>query len=161
MKLTREPIGKYGGVARLGNRSDYPELPSHALVSITCFQHIGLIRALVNILYTNIILMPGLLRTSGLLLGEFYGDLSRLDEGLIITVWQGRSMVNYRDTGAHGWAVRHLTRLIFGGTGQAFFLTYAPKNGQIPDADDARALALKHGKMMMGAVTMRAASRPR
>ena len=163
MKTTRtwkrEQTSRYGGVLRLGERSDYPVLPVGAVVSITHGIRMRLLQTLVSTLMNHIIILPALKHNENLLYAEGHGDLFS-GESLLLTVWRGKAMIEFRDKGGHGWAKNHLTRFVFGQNVTAWFLTYTPKDHSIPSAQEARYLSETFGKMMVNGSFVRSAVRP-
>ena len=102
-KWKAEKVSRYGGRMTLGNRDDLPELPAGALVSITHGINMNLLQTLVSTLVNHLFILPPLTRNENLLYGEGHGNLMT-GESLLITVWRGKGMVEFRDRGAHGWA---------------------------------------------------------
>lgn len=155
----REQVSRYGGMMRLGERADFPQLPANALVSITHGINMKLHQIIVSTLVNEIFIMPSLVRNENLLYAEGHGNLVS-GESLLITVWRGKGMIQFRDHGSHGWAKERLTRFVFGQDVIAWFLTYAPKDHCIPSAEEARYLAEAFGKMMVKGSFVRSAVRP-
>lgn len=155
----REQVSRYGGVMRLGDRADFPQLPADVLVSITHGVGMKLLQIIVSTLVNEIFIMPALVRNESLLYAEGHGDLIS-GESLLITVWRGKGLVEFRDRGSHGWAKDRLTRFVFGHDVIAWFLTYAPKDHRIPSAEAARYLSETFGKMMVKGSFVRSAVRP-
>ncbi len=153
---TLERTGKYGGIQRLGERVP---LPKGAVVSITHGVGLSLGQTILNSMYSGWFILPRLPQNENLLYAELHGDF-KSGESLTITVWRGKAMAQFRDHGSHGWAVKLLTNLVFGGKATLWFLTYTPAEGQIPSAGEARRLAEQHGKMMKGGKYIRSATRP-
>jgi hypothetical protein len=163
MKTTRawkrEQTSRYGGLLRLGERSDFPVLPAGAVVSITHGIGMRPLQMLVSTLMNHIFILPALKHNEYLLFAEGHGDLFS-GESLLITVWRGKGMIEFRDKGGHGWAKNHLTRFVFGQNVTAWFLTYTPKDHRIPSALEARHLSETFGKMMVNGSFVRSAVRP-
>jgi hypothetical protein len=155
----REQVARYGGVMRLGDRSDFPKLPGDALVSITHGVNMKLFQIIVSTLVNEVFIMPSLVHNENLLYAEGHGNLIS-GESLLITVWRGKGMVQFRDQGSHGWAKDRLTRFVFGHDVTVWFLTYAPKDHRIPVVEEARYLAETFGKMMVNGFFVRSAVRP-
>ncbi len=153
---TLERNSKYGGIQRLGERAP---LPKDAVVSITHGKGLSLGQTILNSMYSGWFILPRLPKNENLLYAELHGDF-KSGESLTITVWRGKAMTQFRDKGGHGWAVRLLTNLVFGGNATLWFLTYVPKDGQIPSAEEARRLSEQHGKMMVRGAFVRSATRP-
>lgn len=141
-----ERVGRFGGIQRLGSRAEWPSLPEEAVVSITYGLHLSPFQGLVNSIVFGLFILPGLTRDPNLLFAELHGD--RLSgESLTLTVWRrGRAVARFRDQGAHGWAKRLLTSLVFGGQARTWFLTYRPQDGHLPASAEARRLAEVYGK---------------
>jgi hypothetical protein len=154
-----EQTSHYGGVMMLGDRTNFPQLPADALVSITHGVHMKLLQTIVSTLVNHLFILPSLAHNDDLLYAEGHGDLFS-GESLLITVWRGKGMVEFRDRSAHGWAKDWLTLFVFGQNVTAWFLTYAPKDHRIPTADDARYLSETFGKMMVKGSFVRSAVRP-
>ena len=158
-KWKAEKVSRYGGRMTLGNRDDLLELPAGALVSITHGINMNILQTLVSTLVNHLFILPPLTRNENLLYGEGHGNLMT-GESLLITVWRGKGMVEFRDRGAHGWAKNWLTRFVFGQNVTAWFLTYAPKDHRIPSAEEARHLSETYGKMLEKGNFVRSATRP-
>ena len=155
----REQTSRYGGVMTLGDRVDVLQLPADTLVSITHGVNMKLLQTIVSTLVNHFFILPSLTHNEDLLYAEGHGDLFS-GESLLITVWRGKGMVEFRDRSAHGWAKDRLTRFVFGLNVTAWFLTYAPKDHRIPGADEARYLSETFGKMMVKGSFVRSAVRP-
>ena len=155
----RAQTSRYGGLMRLGDRADFPQLPADALVSITHGVNMRPFQTIISTVVNHLFILPPLARNENLLFIEGHGDLSS-GESLLITVWRGKGMVEFRDHGAHGWAKDRLTRFVFGQNVTAWFLTYAPKDHRIPTAAEARYLSETFGKMMVHGAFVRSAVRP-
>jgi len=144
---------------RLGERTDFPQLPAGSVVSITHGIHMKLLQTLVSTLVNHLFILPALKKNGELLYAEGHGDLFS-GESLLITVWRGKGMIEFRDKGAHGWAKDRLTPFVFGQNVTAWFLTYMPKDHRIPTAEKARQLSETFGKMMVNGSFVRSAARP-
>lgn len=153
---TLERTHKYGGIQRLGERA---ELPKGTVVSITHGKGLNLGQTILNGMFSGWFILPRLPKNNNLVYAELHGDF-KSGESLTITVWRGKSMTKFRDHGGHAWAVRLLTSIVFGGKATLWFLSYTPRDGQIPDAEEARRLSEEHGRMMVRGKFIRSASRP-
>jgi hypothetical protein len=158
-KWKAQATSRYGGLMRLGKRADFPQLPHGTLVSITHGIGMNVLQTLVSTLVNHLFILPSLTRNENLLYGEGHGNLMT-GESLLITAWRGKGMIEFRDRGAHGWAKDWLTRFVFGQNVTAWFLTYSPKDGRIPSAEEARHLSETYGKMLEKGYFVRSATRP-
>lgn len=154
-----ERLGQGGGIMRLGQRTDLPELPPDAVVSITHGVGLSVFQTLLNSLVNHLVILPPLARNPDLFYAELHGDLLS-GESLTLTVWRGKGMTKFRDNSAHGWARQLLTGVVFGGQATLWFLTYQPRDRRLPSADEARPLSKRHGRMMHNGRYVRAATRP-
>jgi len=158
-KWKAEKVSRYGGMMTLGERTAFPQLPPGTLVSITHGINMNILQTTVSTLVNHLFILPPLTRNEDLLYGEGHGNLMT-GESLLITVWRGKGMVEFRDRGAHGWAKDSLTRFVFGQNVTAWFLTYAPKDHRIPSPGEARHLSETFGKMLEKGSFVRSATRP-
>lgn len=158
-KWKAQSTSPYGGMMRLGERADFPQLPPGTLVSITHGIKMNILQTIVSTLVNHLFILPSLTRNENLLYGEGHGNLMT-GESLLITVWRGKGMVDFRDRRAHGWAKDHLTRFVFGRNVTAWFLTYTPKDHRIPSPEEARHLSETYGKMLEKGNFVRSATRP-
>lgn len=158
-KWKAQATSRYGGMMRLGERTDFPQLPPGTLVSITHGINMNTLQTIVSTLVNHLFILPSLTRNEDLLYGEGHGNLMT-GESLLITVWRAKGMVEFRDRGAHGWAKDWLTRFVFGQNVTAWFLTYSPKDHRIPSPDEARHLSETYGKMLEQGNFVRSATRP-
>lgn len=153
---TIERTHRYDGIQGLGERI---ELSKDAVVSITHGKVLSLGQTILNGMFSGWFILPQLPKNENLLYTELHSDF-KSGESLTITVWCGKAMTQFRDHDGHGWAVKLLTNIVFGGNATLWFLTYTPKDGQIPSADEARQLSEQHGKMMTRGKFIRSATRP-
>ncbi|MCI0571468.1 MAG: hypothetical protein L0Y66_12000, partial [Myxococcaceae bacterium] len=146
--------GKYGGRMTLGYRDI--ELPPDAIVSVTRGERFSLWRLLINSIANQLVLKQ-LQKNPHLLYAELTGGLDEMG-GQTVTVWRAKEMVPFRDSGAHGWALKYLKWVIFGGRVEAYFLTWKA-NGRIPTTEEARTLVKAHGRGVRGGKPFQQASR--
>lgn len=143
------------GLITIGSRD--VELPPDAVVSVTRGEHFPGWPYFLNTI-GNLIVIRQMLRHPGLLYAELQG-MPELSGGQTLSVWRGREMVQFRDNGAHRWAMTALGWTFYSGETDAYFATFAAR-GRIPTFEDAGAIALAHGKHTHGGKLVRSASRP-
>lgn len=154
-----ERLGRTGGLLRLGQRADWPELPVDAIVSITHGVNLNVLATLLASVINQVFILPPLRHNPDLLYAELHGDLLGRDT-LTLTLWHAKGLTTFRDKGAHGWAKDGLTGFLFGGQATLWFLTYKPHDRRLPSASEARQLAETYGRMMHMGRYVRAATRP-
>jgi hypothetical protein len=66
--------------------------------------------------------------------------------GLTMTVWESNSMKQFRDNGAHKFAIRFFSWIFYSGKAHAYFLSYK-NNGSIPTSTEAYDLVKKYGRL--------------
>lgn len=138
----------------LGDRN--VELPPGALVSVTYLKDLNAFRGILNGL-TSLAVMSQMTKTEGLFFAEIYA--AEKGRGHTLTVWAPKAMVPFRDQKRHGWVMRYMSWIFFGGKCQAYFLTWLAK-GRIPTPQEIPPIVFDHAKHYDGGNLVRQASRP-
>lgn len=145
---------KSGGRMVLGERPE--AIPEDALISITLGAGFSLWQFIFNGIASQFV-MQQCLKMPGLLYGELESDL-KSGYSLTLTVWKGRQMREFRDRGAHGWVMRALWWVFYGGQAEAWFLSYHASS--LPTLQEAKELAETYGRHFKQGKRLREQRRP-
>ncbi len=154
--LHRDPNNKYGGRLTLGTRE--VELPDDAVISVTLGERFTVWRTILNSIMNQFV-MKQVAKNEGILYAELVGD-AKAAYGLTLTVFTGKSMTKFRDSGAHKFAKNFLSWVFYSGKTHAYFLTWSAK-GRIPTAEEARAMVKEYGRFVEGGMEQRSQRPPR
>jgi hypothetical protein len=154
--MHRDPANKFAAKFTLGSREI--ELPPDAIVSLTLGDRFTIWRTILNGILTQFIKRQ-LVKAPGLLYAELDGDM-QTGSSLTMTVWEAKSMVPFRDSGAHKIAKQFFSWVFYSGKTQVYFLTFAAK-GRIPSTEEGYALARQFGRHFDGGMEQRPARPPR
>lgn len=152
----RDPANKYAANITLGTRDI--DLPPDAVISLTLGDRFTIWRTIVMSIVTAFV-QKQLVKTPGLLYAELDGDV-RSGSNLTMTVWDGKAMKPFRDSGAHKTAKNFFSWVFFGGQTQVYFLTFAAK-GRIPTTAEGYQLAREYGRHYDGGMETKPARPPR
>lgn len=135
------------------------ELPEDAVISLTLGEQFSLWRTIVNGLVT-VLVQKQLAKNPHLLYSELSGD-AKAGNGLTLSVWsgKGRKMGEFRESGAHKFAMRFFSWVFYSGKVQAYFLTFPANGGRIPTAAEATELCHEYGRHFDGGKLVKKASR--
>lgn len=151
----RNPTNQYAATFTLGTRE--VELPPDAIISLTLGDRFSIWRMLTNGIITQFI-QRQMLKSEGLLYAELDGDATT-GSSLTLSVWSGKSMTKFRDSGAHKFAKNFFSWVFYSGKTEVYFLTCAAK-GRIPTTEEGYALARQLGRRVDGGVEVRATRQP-
>jgi hypothetical protein len=146
-----------GGLMVLGEKPD--SLPKYAFVSLTRGEGLNFAQLVINQVFT-LLVMNQMKKTPGLLYAEVEGELKRgKGYGQTMTVWDGKTMPQLRNSGSHGFAMKFFGWVIHRKNTQTFYLTYKA-NGNIPTKDQANEILKEFGKFYDRGVLVRKATPP-
>lgn len=151
----KDPANKYAARFTLGTRE--VELPPDAIISLTLGDGFSIGRMIANGVITQFI-QRQLLKSAGLIYAELDGD-ARTGSNLTMSVWSGKAMTKFRDSGAHKIAKNFFSWIFYSGKTQVYFLTCGAK-GRIPTTEEGYALARQFGRHFDGGVEVRATKQP-
>ena len=137
----KNPDRKYEGFITYGDRDIL--LPKNALISITLGEKFSVWRTIVNAIVSHFV-MKQMKKSSKLLYAEMKGNIKE-GYGLTMTVWESNSMKQFRDNGAHKFAMQFFSWIFYSGNAHAYFLSYK-NNGSIPTSIEAYNLVKKYGR---------------
>lgn len=143
------------GYVSVGSRE--VELPPDAVISVTRGEGFPLWPYVLNTV-GNMFVIPQVARKPGLLYAEMMG-IPEKRGGQTISVWRGKDMVPFRDSGAHRFVMRYLGWTFFSAQTHSYFLTWKA-NGRIPTMAEAEQIVKAHGKHLVGGKLVRQMSRP-
>jgi len=150
------PNSKFEGLITYGNRDIV--LPKDALISITLGEKFSIWKILINAIVSRIV-MKQMKRSPKLLYAEMNGNIKE-GYGLTMTVWESKSMKQFRDSGAHKFAMRFFSWVFIGGKAHSYFLTYK-NNGSIPTSAEAYDVVKKYGRYYANGKLIRHSSPPK
>lgn len=145
---------KTGGRLVLGERPEV--IPEDAVVSITLGAGFSLWQFILNGIASHFV-MRQCLKMPGLAYGELASDL-KSGYSLTLTVWKGGQMREFRDRKAHGWVMKALWWVFYGGKAEAWFLTYKARH--VPSLEEAKQLAETFGRHFKQGKLVRPQRRP-
>ncbi|MCJ8007148.1 hypothetical protein ACFFF5_06540 [Lederbergia wuyishanensis] len=146
----KSPDSKYEGLITYGNRDIV--LSKNALISITLGEKFPVWKTIVNGIVSQFV-MKQMKKSPKLLYAEMKGNVKE-GYGLTMTVWEPKSMKQFRDSGAHKFAMRFFSWVFYSGKSHAYFLTFK-HNGSIPTSDEAIELAREYGRFFDGGKLIR------
>jgi hypothetical protein len=149
-----DPNNKYGATFTLGDRE--LELPPDAVVSVTRGEQFNIPRLIINGI-VNQLVMKQLAKNENLIYAELSGQMQG-GIGQTMTVWRGKDMQKFRDSGAHKFALRFFSWVFYSGKVGAYFHTW--RAVEIPTAEEATAVVKEHGRYFVGGKKIRGGSRP-
>lgn len=151
----KNPDSKYEGLITYGDRDI--SLPKDALISITLGEKFSVWRTIVNAIVSKFV-MKQMKKSPKLLYAEMKGDVKE-GYGLTMTVWESHSMKQFRDKGAHKFAMRFFSWVFYGGNAQAYFLSFK-NNGSIPTSTEAYELVKEYGRFFDNGKLVRSSRAP-
>ncbi|MBS4176701.1 hypothetical protein KHA89_04075 [Bacillus sp. FJAT-49731] len=152
----KKPEDKFGATITYGDRNNI-DFPDDAIVSITLGERFSVWKTIVNGIVSQFV-MKQMKKSKGLLYAEMKGHIKE-GYGLTMTVWEKKSMANFRNKGAHKFAMKFFSWVFYSGKSHAYFLTYKA-NGDIPTSEEAQELVKKYGKFYDGGKLIRKAKSP-
>jgi hypothetical protein len=151
----KNPESKYEGLITYGTRDIL--LPKDALISITLGEKFSIWRTIMNAIVSQFV-MKQMNKAPKLLYAEMKGNIKE-GYGLTMTVWEFNSMKQFRDNGAHKFAMRFFSWIFYSGNAHAYFLSYKNK-GSIPTSAEAYDLVKKYGRFYDNGKLIRNSSAP-
>ena len=151
----KNPESKYEGLITYGNRDIL--LPKDALISITLGEKFSIWRTIMNAIVSQFV-MKQMKKAPKLLYAEMKGNIKE-GYGLTMKVWEFSSMKQFRDNGAHKFAMRFFSQIFYSGNAHAYFLSYKNK-GSIPTSAEAYDLVKKYGRFYDNGKLIRNSSAP-
>lgn len=146
------------GVLKLGEKPDI--LPYTAVISLTRGEGLNPIQLFINQVLT-LVVMTQMKKASGLLYAELNGELKNFKgNGQTMTVWDGKSMTQFRNKNKHGFAMKFFAWVIHRKNTKNWYLTYAA-DGKIPNVLEVREILKEYGKFYNGGKLERNARPPK
>ena len=113
----KSPDNKYEGLITYGNKDIL--LPKDTLISITLGEKFSIWRIVVNAIVSRFV-MRQMKKSPKLLYAEMKGNIKE-GYGLTMSVWESNSMKQFRDSGAHKFAIQFFSWVFIGGKAHAYF----------------------------------------
>lgn len=134
-------------------------LPEHAFISLTKGEGLNYLQLFINQVLTFMV-MNQMKKSPGLLYAELFGEIkNRRGYGQTMTVWDGKSMPQFRNKNTHGFARKFFAWVIHRKNTKTYYLTYTPK-GEIPSVIEATNIIKEYGKFYDGGKLVRKATPP-
>ncbi|KEO84855.1 hypothetical protein EL26_02270 [Tumebacillus flagellatus] len=134
---------------------DASQLGPESVITITRSERLSLFRLLVAA-FLNETIMRQMVKRDTVIYAELEADV-RAGWAQTLSVWKnGREMTEFRNSGAHGRALRFFRWVFYGGKVQAYVLSYKAW-GEIPNMEEAAALAVEYGRFADGGEIVRQA----
>jgi hypothetical protein len=113
----KSPDNKYEGLITYGNKDIL--LPKDTLISITLGEKFSIWRIVVNAIVSRFV-MRQMKKSPKLLYAEMKGNIKE-GYGLTMSVWESNSMKQFRDSGAHKFAINFLVGFLLVGKPMLIF----------------------------------------